>query len=98
MLLPPTADSLASRQVEPGSFGLATGQKSMPIVGPEPYSVETLIASRHASRRFEVMNEEVSWWPVTDEVDGASRLWVEYSDYFMACLRVLLEQVARLRT
>lgn len=43
-------------------------------------------------------HEKVALLTAADAVEGASRLWLEDSDYSMACLRVLLEQVARLRT
>ncbi|MBW9120781.1 hypothetical protein JNB63_11815 [Microbacterium trichothecenolyticum] len=42
-------------------------------------------------------HERASLVTAAQAIDGAAQLWLEDSDYSMGCLRVLLEQTARLR-
>jgi len=42
-------------------------------------------------------HERAAFSTAAQAVDGAARLWLEDSDYSMGCVRVLLEQTARLR-
>jgi hypothetical protein len=41
--------------------------------------------------------EHIAMATAADALDGATHLWLEDSDYAMACVRVILEQTARLR-